>query len=581
MTHDFLLVEGINLYTNIYDTDQLSVIRGSSFLYKDAIDEIKSKFSQYLEPISTGASTGLFYLKPQSTVPIATIAAQVKTLLTSEQYAYRHLTFGVESCTTHSLATAKEQLKSQLRLQQLQTLTITPDFDATTNSLPCELEGQRLVSKRTKLKFIQGKERSISTSALERWQYGREKRQNYYQELVTSDKLKAILEDYQFASDINTLCADPNYPLNEEGKPPKFNPSIPLMYPKLAGKMAVVYIDGNQFNKRQIEFITNLTKENATHTTEVAAQRTFDQEIQQLRNRFLEQEIEHLIEEEHQYDLNSLGQKPHNQKKKILRLETLIWGGDELLFVMPAWKGMDFLQRFFSFDWTLAGIQEPLTHAAGIICCQAKTPIRIIQNLAKNLADRVKEHKNITGQNIGRTKNGWDYLILESIDYPTSDNLDDYFTIRYGKHLSSHRLPSLPAITWMKIQPTLKTILEERHLPRRQIYLILQTLHEQSVGSENRTWQELVNLTEEQILNFKSQALLSAQEQAEHRLFEVSEFQSWLIGKSTDDWPALAKHCFDLSIDNAKERAWIWLHTVELWDYLAPQVNQLEKDLTV
>ena len=59
MGHHFLLVEGVNLYANIYDTDQFSVIRGSSFLYKDAITHHPKSICGWSKPVSTGASSGL------------------------------------------------------------------------------------------------------------------------------------------------------------------------------------------------------------------------------------------------------------------------------------------------------------------------------------------------------------------------------------------------------------------------------------------------------------------------------------------------------------------------------------------
>ena len=51
MGHHFLLVEGVNLYANIYDTDQLSVIRGSSFLYimkKTLLGHIMSHYGLFI-----------------------------------------------------------------------------------------------------------------------------------------------------------------------------------------------------------------------------------------------------------------------------------------------------------------------------------------------------------------------------------------------------------------------------------------------------------------------------------------------------------------------------------------------------
>lgn len=571
MGHHFLLVEGVNLYANIYDTDQLSVIRGSSFLYKDAITHIQDQFAACLEPVSTGASSGLFHLKKEAVEPIEEVAQQAKRCL-REHPQYRHLTFGVEYCLATSLKTAKEQLWTQLRFSQLQNLTLTPDWqgkdDDTFGEKPCELQGTRIVSQMP-AKRIQGKERHLSSSVLSRWRDGKVQRHQFYRKLIDSELMER-LKDYDFSEDINTLCADPNYPLDENGKPSEFDPETPVMYPKLAGKMAVVYIDGNQFGKRQREFIDHYkaTHEGIELELEVAAQRAFDNAIKGLRNQFLQQEmVIHLIKEEKLTDTSPLGQRRHNQRRKILRLETLLWGGDEMLLVMPAWKGVDFLQRFFAFDWRLDGVGKPLTHAAGIVFCQAKTPIRIIQQLARNLADRVKD-----GKDYGRKHNAWDYLVLESIDYPTTNDLDDYFKTRYPNDLDKKRPHGLPAIPeWQEIRKQLQTVLEERHLPRRKLYHVLQALRQYGIATTERTWEQLVKLKDGELQDDKQ---VSAQEREEHRLYEVSEFQLWLKGDGNDDWPALAKRCFGLDINNPAERAWAWIHAVELWDYLAPKPSQ-------
>lgn len=568
MGHHFLLVEGVNLYANIYDTDQLSVIRGSSFLYKDAVTHIKEQFEADLEAVSTGASSGLFCLKAQATQAIGEIAKKVAQKLRDHE-DFRYLTFGVECCEAASLQQAKELLWTQLRFHQLQNFTMQPDWAGSDRGqfgqASCDLAGTRIVSVGHK-KTIQGKERNLSSSAYHRWDYGREQRHSYYHDLLTAN-LRDVLKDYDFAEDINTLCADPNYPLDKDGKPPEFDPKIPVMYPKLAGKMAVVYIDGNQFSDRQREFITHYIQNDKSLEAEIKAQQTFDVTIQDLRNRFLQQVVQGLVDEERSEAINPLGHRKHNRQRKIFRLETLLWGGDEMLLVMPAWKGMDFLQQFFAFDWQLEGVEKPLTHAAGIVFCQAKTPIRIIQQLARKLADRVKD-----GKDYGRKHNAWDYLVLESIDYPTTNDLDDYFKTRYPNGLSTKRSHGLPAIPeWQKIRKQLQTVLEERHLPRRKLYHVLQELRQSGIATTERTWEQLVKLEDSELQDDKQ---VSAQEREEHRLYEVSEFQIWLKGNGDDDWPALAKRCFGLDINNPAGRAWAWIHAVELWDYFAPKPSQ-------
>jgi len=94
---------------------------------------------------------------------------------------------------------------------------------------------------------------------------------------------------------------------------------------------------------------------------------------------------------------------------KRCRFELLQWGGDELLFVVPAWLGLPVLQQFFRQVYTWR--DKPLTHSAGMVLCPRKTPIARAQKLAEELTDWCKLHS--------RKEDLYATLILESIDYPT------------------------------------------------------------------------------------------------------------------------------------------------------------------
>lgn len=70
----------------------------------------------------------------------------------------------------------------------------------------------------------------------------------------------------------------------------------------------------------------------------------------------------------------------------------MLWGGDELTFVMPAWLGLEFAGKFFEWveDWT-APSGAPLTFGAGLVFCHEKTPIRQARKMAELLAEDGKE----------------------------------------------------------------------------------------------------------------------------------------------------------------------------------------------
>ena len=545
MQRQFLLVEGVNIYNNLYDTDQLSVIRGGSFLYKQAIIDIEQVFSDDVERgISTGASSGLFLLK--NDVDENDIVDRVQSFLkretkpkksenatdvVEEQY-YHFLTFGVVCCQATDLLQAKEKLQSKLRYQQLQGFSLIPDhalsgYDDQLSGEVCWLTGSAIAAKNRRRTVQSDTPISLSASAFHRREYGREQKHSYYNELIDNKALQANLQHFTFAGDIEALCEHPGN--------------------KLSGKMAVIYIDGNKFSKRQREFISQYS----SIEEQIKAQENFDTEIQRQRREFLESELSLLIK--------------HNQTAdNIIRLETLLWGGDEMLFVMPAWEGFAFLQRFFAHQWVLQGVE--LTHAAGIVFCQANTPIRIIQALAKDLAERVKEES--------RTENGWDYLVLESVDYPTNESLSDYFNERYNKHTTKPRQARLPALAdWEAQQTMLAELCSGSVMSRSQLYRIVNALKatEKAGGRQSEdgviSWSSVLEMDSVEYANATPQV------RAEYRLYEVSKNKDTIRGKL----PVYAEEWFNLTFDNPHDRAWFWLHLVELWDYLAPEAEALSK----
>ncbi|HPQ94483.1 MAG: hypothetical protein KDI44_09145 [Thiothrix sp.] len=531
----FILVEGINLYANIYDTDQLSVIRGSSFLYKDAIETLKDAFKGRMTCISSGASSGLF--QPLAEQHAGPLVSAIEKFLAAPDCQYRLLTFMVVEAEATTLLEAKEKLYARLRLKQLQSLSLQPDRSAVEagafNSTPCGLSGNRIAAHH-KRKIQGDKDKVLSDSVFQRWEYGRDAKKHYYAALLDDSGLKTQLEKSDFANDIETLCKDERQKLNQ--------------------KMAVVYLDGNDFSTHQRNFIQS----GNTVREQIERQQCFDTAIQQQRRQFLTETLQYLLPK---------------QRGDVIRLETLLWGGDEMLLVMPAWEGFDFLQRFFAFGWQLpdgeGGADKPLTHAAGIVFCQANTPIRIIQKLARELAEDIKELKNGQGDPIGRQQNGWDYLVLESVDYPTNESLSGYFAERYGKTLADSRPGWLPAIDgWDRQRGELEALLTGKAVTRGQLHRIVQAIRRYPDPGKGEDDKACVAHAWVEVITLEGGVLAEAhpQEQAERRLFEVSEGQTFL-----KTLPDRARVWFGVeSFDDPKQRAWFWIHLLELWDYLIP-----------
>jgi hypothetical protein len=110
-------------------------------------------------------------------------------------------------------------------------------------------------------------------------------------------------------------------------------------------KMAVIYLDGNGFGKLQNELC--LTQ---------ADQERFDETVRGYRRKMLKALI-HKMESEPEDWFTS-------DAEKKFRLETLLWGGDEIIRVVPSWQGWRTLAFFYeqSKEWNFD--EHHLSHAS-------------------------------------------------------------------------------------------------------------------------------------------------------------------------------------------------------------------------
>lgn len=549
----YILVEGVNIYANVFDTSQLSVIRGTSFLYKQVINDVSDTFSQKLTPISTGASSGLYLVKEG--YEANQLVNEISNRLNDPKQDFSLLTIIVETCEAVDLLSAKEQLYTQLRIRQMQSSLIVPDiFNNDALSLPDQLEGHRVAGKNNR-RMVQGKQRELSSSVCKRLEHGRKLRQNFYfDDVVNKDQDKKrsdllnTLNDVSFCDDFEELAGNPNYK-------------------KLNNKIAVIYMDGNSFSKKQRLLLTKLADD------QLNAQKLFDDKIQKGRDNYLLNVLTKLKDDE-----NALIPSSDSDNKKI-RLETLLWGGDEMLFVMPAWLGFDFLHAFFkqTKDWTLDDLDEEekkLTHAAGLVFCSAKTPIRNIRDLAQSIADTIKEVKASPEKLAGREQNSWGYIILESIDYPTNNCIADFNKKYYGETLSESKPMLIPALTtdeYQEIKTHLNELINNQLLAQSQLYKIVHSIKQTQNSLDELTvsWKNIYSLTNEQAE--KTHEI----EQREYRLLQVSK-QKEKLHKHI----SIIARLFNIDPEKPKERIWLWIYLFELWEYICPEPSERKKEDT-
>lgn len=474
MSKYYLRVEGVNLNGIFSDSQQISVIRGGSLLLRNAIKIIAKNFSQ-LKRISSGASVGLFEFTALDETA-ATMLCQAVADHLSTDASLQYLTFVVDvQPVSNDFSFDKEAVLARNRFRQMQQLSLAmPEENHSMAMGPCEVDNLRPASKTV---LLQEENKHVSQSIDKRLTYGRRQKRQFYRD-ETKKKLN-------FTQDFQELAHD------EEANP-------------LNHKIAVLYLDGNQFNKIQTQYGQTID-----------AMREFDTNIQEKRRAFLSSLLDKIKED-----------PTFLTTENKLRLETLLWGGDEMIFVVPAWKGLEVLNFFYTYsqEWTFR--KARLTHAGGIVFCQAHAPIHRMRKLAEELA---KEVKNSPG---GREQNLFDYLVLESIDFPT-ESIKRLRQRQFGNFLSRTRQPLTP----FPYDLALKSVkLLKEKVPKSQAYAAVQNiLHAPQGEQETKTQQEA-----------KAQF---------DRLIQVTGHP--LESLTADLERVFPRHPQD----------WQWIHWIELWDY--------------
>lgn len=374
MSEWLLRVEGVNLDNFVYDTQDLSTARGGGLLLLDAIGMVGKKFGDLL-PISTGASSGLFSFQSAEG---QSLRKEVDAFLRTDPLL-RHATFVVDvAAASESFNADVETLIAKNRWRQMLSPSLAVPRTEDTGKTVCPIDLVRPASEKTA--------QPVSPSVLTRRDYGRKQKQKFYtselSELAVdgdgaySEQVRSAIATRDFAQHLEELTTD-----RHRGN--------------LNRKMAVIYVDGNSFGAIQ----------SGLERPELSA---WDSTLKRYRRTLLAELLDTFPSDSGWHTEGADGK---------WRFETLLWGGDEHLWVVPAWKGWETLRFFYerSRHWQFEG--TPLKHAAGLVFCHHNAPIQRVVALAKSLAEKAKD--------LDRTESLFAYQVLESFDYIAGD-LDDY-----------------------------------------------------------------------------------------------------------------------------------------------------------
>ncbi len=470
-----LFAVGVNMTATIEDTQDLSTVRGAGLALLRMPDQITAALTASPAPagvsnpkmIYTGASEGLWRFTA-SDADARKLPGLLRKSLADKGSALgralRHMRvlLTVAPCAGAEDAGGQKALAAA-RFDQYRTVTVpAPEGpaaercgidhvrpgDATIRTRPGQIGPHS--THEADDKDTKGQTAAVSSAVKDRRAYGRAEKHAFYTKegVKLSPSIKGVTETFQ------DMVKDPPKGLREAVK----------------GKLALIYADGNAFGEIRERLSARLGADKGLTK--------FSTGLADKRRTLLGETLRAFQNHETKGQGRALAIAPpaDGPGDARLRFETLLWGGDELIWVMPAWAAWDALNDFFTHtrEWEVE--QEKLTHAVGMVLFQAKTPIRLVKSLAHDLADSAKaETRSASGR-----RNVCQVLPLESHDVPPGF-LEAYRTALFGARVpdqDSGQMSTDPAAFTLDgdTLPTLTVHLRERVFPcfpRSQLYRLL------------------------------------------------------------------------------------------------------------
>lgn len=412
-----LRAEGVSFGTTIYDTNDLSTTRGASLALlrlKQAVEPVVAVADADAKQLFNGASQCAFRFQAPDAAAAEGVRQRVVEALRqdhAEAGPFSHLCFVVDCAAdegdppplTAIKDPALDRATAKVRTRQFRQWTVPaqPFHHDAKDADPLELirpgtketylpPGKVLRPNEDKAPADAKSERRIlSQSVAARRAFGRTARQQFYRDELGGGRAAKILgplgEGLSFTNGFLDIVD--NAPA---GLPPS-----------LRSKIAVVYADGNGFGGIRRKVPT----------------KSFSEQVKTLRGDMLAAILAWYVNGAHGDRWGDFAVRDGSDRDATLglRFETLLWGGDECVFVLPAWLALPFVSVFLNATkgWQVDGPGGPhkLTHAVGVAIAQVKTPIRQLQAIAKSAADLAK--------NAGyRSQNSVSFDIFESLAPP-------------------------------------------------------------------------------------------------------------------------------------------------------------------
>ena len=443
----YLRIEAVNLDNSVYDTHDISTIRGGSFMVLNAVHQLEFSNGKKLVDIGSAASIGLFKFEAEDDSAADTVLK--KTLKELQKSTGEFATFiGTvdPKGKTDEFRKTIQILRATARWQQYQQSTLVLPKESGENKV-CTFDGTRPAVK----KVQKGPEqRWASLAVIKRREKGVKLRNDLYNKLLK-------MPDTKFTNDLETLA-------KREGS--------------LSGKIAFIHFDGNRFGS---------IRDHQCLSEEMMFK--FQDEAEKLRIEALSRILKRATDRKNMSFRTSA-------PEEAVRLETLMWGGDEIEFVVPAWQALNVVQDFFSQMMDAEPFNKvPLTYSAGVVFCHHDLPILQIRRYARQLCEHAKASKvpNEIDKLNGDAHNCFAFLDMSAFDLVKDD------VIRFIKDYHAPAKPDdfiLTAKEMDLLKGNLLTI--KQHYPKNKIYEIILALKANNISKAHQVEERALALSNRQ-----------------------------------------------------------------------------------
>lgn len=449
-----LRIEGINFDDTVYNTTDLSTIRGSSLALEAIGYEIEALLKQphqlvQFEKVYIGGSQAVFRLIDATESSVTELAQKLRDhcagsikqgddwpvyvdpgeLAAFENFPpdeqlrlletpSEHMTFAVDveridgaGDAALKIAINKAHMRSRRRQMRAPNLPRSPGATATSGkiadraALRCPIDKDRQTSQDQTSQaapdlgctLVVNQDRfpnavacpdaALTAKGLKRIYaskrtadlrpYGRDARRTLYAVQIGVENYRALIAKglfvtHDFARTFEDITAEP---------PKGLAPSVP-------GKLAYVYLDGNGFSK--IRDAADFAKFAQMCDAITKAMLTG------LLNRFLDESANPVWSLRRKIYTRTERYKWGQVDRQLMRLETLIFGGEDACLVMPAWLAFDVTSLMLKLAGDAGnaavatwGLVDPpkISFRAGVLICDARTPARRAVDVAKTLCD--------------------------------------------------------------------------------------------------------------------------------------------------------------------------------------------------